>query len=382
MGSEGATPGLTRGRITAAAVQLLDEVGLDQLSTRRLAAKLGVSSPTLYWHIAGKDELLDLVAESLCAEAFDIDPSEPWHDQLASGMRQFRALLSSHRDAAALLTSRPPRGPHRLGHLETTMRILSDAGFSDRDTAGIAQLLSAHVLASVPSGAGPLATRIGVGALDADAGPPEGLPTLARVLPAALDLSDDERFELGVEVILDGLSSRLARVGTAERRPSRQSAPTVDRSHIRVKAMLVAPNADRTAHAVTVLPPTAENPAGYQRFIGGSVELGEEHRDAVRREVREELDADIHDLVLLGTVENLFAIDGEPGHEVVFVYSGRLDPEPPAAGGMVRESDGSLVPVVWRPVADQDETVPVYPAGALELFRCRDGSGGAGADER
>lgn len=143
----------------------------------------------------------------------------------------------------------------------------------------------------------------------------------------------------------------------------------IDRSHIKVKAMLIAPNADRTAHAVTLLPPTDENPAGYHRLIGGSVELGERHRDALLREVREELDAGVRDLVLLGTVENIFTIDGELGHEIVFVYSGRLDPEPPAQGGSLRESDGSVVPVVWRPMLDADEELPVYPPGALELLK-------------
>lgn len=57
---------------------------------------------------------------------------------------------------------------------------------------------------------------------------------------------------------------------------------TLDRSRIRVKAMLIAPNDAFTAHAVSLNPPTAENPNGYHRLIGGSVELGESHRDAIQ----------------------------------------------------------------------------------------------------
>src|SRR4051812_27238527 len=101
-------------RITEAAVALLDEAGLDGLSTRRLAARLGIASPSLYWHVRDKESLLDLVAEAICADAFTIDPALPWRDQLATGMRQFRAMLLAHRDAARLLRDRPPRGPHRL----------------------------------------------------------------------------------------------------------------------------------------------------------------------------------------------------------------------------------------------------------------------------
>ncbi|MFJ3473626.1 NUDIX domain-containing protein [Microbacterium maritypicum] len=145
----------------------------------------------------------------------------------------------------------------------------------------------------------------------------------------------------------------------------------IDRSHIRVKAMLVAPNEQGTAHAVSVNAGTAENPGGYHRLIGGSVELGEAHVDAVRREVREELSATIQDLSYLGVVENIFRIDGEVGHEIVFVYTGRLDPEPAAEGATLTESDGAVVPVVWRSFDDDAEALPLYPAGVRGLFAQR-----------
>ena len=142
----------------------------------------------------------------------------------------------------------------------------------------------------------------------------------------------------------------------------------VDRRHIRVKAMLVAPNAEGTAHAVSLNTATAENPRGYHRLIGGSVELGETHRAAVQREVREELSATIHDLRCLGVVENIFRIDGETGHEIVFVYMGRLDPEPAPANATLIESDGSVLPVVWRSFDDEGEPLPLYPAEARALL--------------
>lgn len=142
----------------------------------------------------------------------------------------------------------------------------------------------------------------------------------------------------------------------------------IDRSVIRVKAMLIAPNAEGTAHAVSLNAPTTENPAGYHRLIGGGVEFGETHEAAIRREVDEELSAAIRELRLVGSIENIFRIDGVIGHEVVFVYTGRLDPEPALRGATLTESDGSVVPVVWRPLADDDEQLPVYPDGALHLL--------------
>jgi ADP-ribose pyrophosphatase YjhB (NUDIX family) len=138
-----------------------------------------------------------------------------------------------------------------------------------------------------------------------------------------------------------------------------------DSSFIRVKAMLVAPNADVTAHAVTLNPPTAENPLGYHRLIGGSVELGETHHDAIVREVDEELGATVRDLAFLTAIESIFRINGVTGHEIVFLYTGRLEPEPAHTGAVVTETDGSTAPVVWRSFDDTEESLPVYPDAAV-----------------
>lgn len=144
---------------------------------------------------------------------------------------------------------------------------------------------------------------------------------------------------------------------------------SADRSSIRVKAMLVAPNADRSRHLVSRNAPTSENPLGFDRLIGGGVELGETHQEAIIREVDEELGARILDLTHLGMVENIFRYNGELGHEIVALYSGRLVPAPAEEGGTLTESDGSVVPVVWRPFDDDDVAVPLYPAGAIDWIR-------------
>lgn len=133
--------------------------------------------------------------------------------------------------------------------------------------------------------------------------------------------------------------------------------------------MLVAPHADGSCHLVSVNAPTVENPLGFHRLIGGSVELGETHREAIVREVDEELAARIIRLKHLGMVENIFRFNGEVGHELVALYSGMLDPAPAAEGGTLTESDGSVVPVVWRPFDDAGLEIPLYPAGANDWIR-------------
>lgn len=143
----------------------------------------------------------------------------------------------------------------------------------------------------------------------------------------------------------------------------------VDRSVIRVKVMLVALDDGGLTHAVSVHAPTAENPAGFHRLVGGSVELGERHGDAIVREVGEELGSRVRDLRLVTVLENIFSIDGVLGHEVVFLHTGRLEPSPAREGATLTEDDGAVLPVVWRPVDDAAEALPLHPHGASAWVR-------------
>ena len=136
---------------------------------------------------------------------------------------------------------------------------------------------------------------------------------------------------------------------------------------IRVKSMLIAPDSANRTHAVSVCPPTVENPRGYHRLIGGGVEVGETHEEAVIREVREELGASIRDLAYLDVVESIYSMNDRQGHEIVFLYTGRLDPEPAREDAELVEADGSQLPVVWRSFDDEDEPLPLYPAAAAAL---------------
>lgn len=196
--------GLDLDQITRAALELLDEAGLTALTTRRLAERLSVRSPTLYWHLRDKEALLDLVAEAICADAFTIDDTLPWHDQLAQGLQQFRTMLLAHRDAARLLRTRPPSGAHRLGHIDTTLQILLRAGFGEDDAAAIARLLATHVISSVEYEQ----ERGHLGALVIDADLALQLPALERAAPALQRLTGEGLFELGCQVLIAGLRSR------------------------------------------------------------------------------------------------------------------------------------------------------------------------------
>lgn len=110
----------------------------------------------------------------------------------------------------------------------------------------------------------------------------------------------------------------------------------------------------------------------YHRPPGGGVEFGERAEDALRRELAEELGLACGAVRLLGVIENLFAFEGRPGHEIVFVF--RAEPADPAflerdAVPMV-EHDGTAHETAWLPLDRLDDpAAPVYPPGLSDLVR-------------
>jgi TetR/AcrR family tetracycline transcriptional repressor len=126
---------LDRGQIVRAALELLDEVGLDELTMRRLAERLGIKAASLYRHVRDKDELLVLLADEISGAIPEVTLAGAWQQQLSQLAWNARRGLLSHRDAARLLASTAPFGPRRLRHIETALGILRAAGLSDRDAA-------------------------------------------------------------------------------------------------------------------------------------------------------------------------------------------------------------------------------------------------------
>jgi TetR/AcrR family tetracycline transcriptional repressor len=100
---------LDRQRIVTEAVALLDAEGLDGVTTRKLAARLGVRSPTLYWHIPNKAALVTAIAEAILEQQFpDLAPPEPeerWQDWLIGVAERLRRALLAHPDGARVISA-------------------------------------------------------------------------------------------------------------------------------------------------------------------------------------------------------------------------------------------------------------------------------------
>ncbi|MBI2683906.1 MAG: NUDIX domain-containing protein [Actinobacteria bacterium] len=107
--------------------------------------------------------------------------------------------------------------------------------------------------------------------------------------------------------------------------------------------------------------------APFERLFGGGIDGGEHAIDAVAREIREELGAEIDDVRLLGVLENIFTYEGKPEHEIAFVFDARFaDPSREARDSIVGvEGNGEELVGRWR--ARGDVEPPLYPTGTAEL---------------
>jgi TetR/AcrR family tetracycline transcriptional repressor len=123
---------VTRDDVIHTAIQLLQEVGLDGLTLRRLATELGISAPTLYWHVKDKRELLDLMAEAMARDSREQMPPFPdgleWWEQIAESMRRRYLGILAYRDGARVVAGNRPTDAS-LPMIEHYLKMWVDMGF-------------------------------------------------------------------------------------------------------------------------------------------------------------------------------------------------------------------------------------------------------------
>ena len=109
----------------------------------------------------------------------------------------------------------------------------------------------------------------------------------------------------------------------------------------------------------------------FCRPVGGGVEFGEHSREAMLREIREELGAGVEKVELVGVLESIFRYEGEPGHEVVFVYDAEFRDkgmyERSEIQGYESEIDARFV-ARWQSLAElKGKNTRLVPEGLSEL---------------
>ncbi|AET67986.1 transcriptional regulator [Desulfosporosinus orientis DSM 765] len=205
-------------KIVQTALELLNEVGLQQLTTRRLAEALGIRSASLYWHIRDKAELLQLLSESICSKLHLPDPGLSWQDQVLSFAMQYRATLLSIRDSAVVLLETPPLTPKRLLLSGAMFEVLFNAGFPPKEILMASMLINDYMLSFVKNEMhmSQMAQSQGISAQEVMNNakiffsnlPPDQYPTLIS-LADYMTYDIDEHYNYGLQILLDSFKKRL-----------------------------------------------------------------------------------------------------------------------------------------------------------------------------
>jgi len=202
-------PPLSRERIVATAVELLDDQGLDGLTMRRLADRLGSGVMSLYWHVDNKEDVFDLALDSVLGYHGppQMVASQDWRGEVAHMLEDWRAGMLRHPWSASLLPRRA-LGPNILGRLELLSKALSRAGVADADLNAAIWSLWNYVM-------GATITRTNFDLSDDDgAVAQQRLEHLGERYPAIersrllLDDDWDGAFQKGLGFLLDGLAPR------------------------------------------------------------------------------------------------------------------------------------------------------------------------------
>tara|TARA_R110002124_G_scaffold63350_38_gene173393 strand:+ start:1296 stop:1946 length:651 start_codon:yes stop_codon:yes gene_type:complete len=206
-------------RIVEEALLLLNEVGIDKLSTRKLADRLGVQQPALYWHFKNKSALLDALNSAMLARFHTRRmplPGEDWVDFTLANARSMRTTLLAVRDGARLTAgTRPSEGD--FADTERQLKIFVDAGFSAEEAFAIAVSIARYVVGFVLEEQGEREREQidgasgGTGSALAEVAPFPILSAAVHSMFAAGTINTEPVFEAGLRFMVDGMQQNLQR---------------------------------------------------------------------------------------------------------------------------------------------------------------------------
>ena len=219
---------LNRDKIVATAIALADADGTAAVNMRRIAKDLNAGAMSLYWYVADKEQLLDLMLDAVEGECRDTDLSDNWRVDFRKIARQRRRVLLEHPWVVAFMSGRNQLGPNALLHVEQSLSVLDGVALDTRTALKILMTIDGYVTGTVLNELREIRVeetqaRDGFSDAEITAGMEDWMGRLddsglfERVLgifregidPDAAE-TRDERFEFGLDCVLDGVAAQLA----------------------------------------------------------------------------------------------------------------------------------------------------------------------------
>jgi AcrR family transcriptional regulator len=222
---------LSRDEIVRAAIKVADAEGADAISMRRIAREVSAGTMSLYWHVASKEELLDLMIDAVMGEEQASEPSGDWRADLGQLARNTRSAFHQHLWVMDFMVGRPPGGPRMLQNLERALGSLDGLSLDEATAMNIVLTVGTYALGAVmrevqeANGDRYLQERF-AGVTDqerkemarefvARIRATGRYPHMTALIEAGVDPdaahTRDARFEFGLDCVLDGIAARLPR---------------------------------------------------------------------------------------------------------------------------------------------------------------------------
>ncbi|MEU8978083.1 TetR/AcrR family transcriptional regulator C-terminal domain-containing protein [Streptomyces sp. NPDC048309] len=206
--------GLTRDKVIAAAVTMIEREGIDSFSLRRLATELDVEAMSLYNHVSNRDALLDGVAELLLAEVdFSGTDIGTWQDRVRAHAAAFRAAALRHPKAFPLVLTRPSKSPEALETIHSALTCFDELGLPPEELVHTLRSISAYIVGTIMR---ELGHSISLGTWDPSHAPRRieeltatGDPLLATVAPYLAVGDHDIEYAYGIELLIAGIAARM-----------------------------------------------------------------------------------------------------------------------------------------------------------------------------
>jgi AcrR family transcriptional regulator len=230
--ARGPKPGLTVERVVAAAIELADAEGLEALSMRRVADRLGVGTMSLYTYVPAKAELLDVMLDTVLAEEARPDGAGGWRAGLERRAREDWALYHRHPWVLQISPARPLLGPNETELFEATLSAVAGTGLSGAEMVLAVSLVAEYTRGAAQNAVGAALAEQRTGISDeqwwAAREPlfdryfdPGHYPNIARVAGAGafeqpagdatyLAAQARQAFEFGLPRVLDGIEAFIA----------------------------------------------------------------------------------------------------------------------------------------------------------------------------